>query len=368
MILEICSYDCYGRGVARFENKVYFVKNAQVGEVVEARVVEENKKYNVAEVLKYLKKSDNRIISPCPYYEKCGGCHLGEMKYENTLEFKEELIKSEFKRNGIRDFLYLGIISSSPYYYRNKITLHSDGAHLGLYKEGSHDLVPIDKCLLVDERINQIIPTLPKDKKIMIRVSNIDGDMLTGDEKKKIISAIGNRKFRISSKSFFQVNAEITKKLYDYIYETVESLNSKNVLDLYCGIGTIGIYIHDLVEKVLGIEIVKEAVEDANFNKKLNQLNHISFLCGDVSQYIERIKNQYDLIIVDPPRSGLKMAVIKEVKRLNAKTIIYISCNKATLIRDLKLLEEKYRLQSLKLFDMFPNTYHVECVCVLNKR
>lgn len=368
MILEICSYDCYGRGVARFENKVYFVKNAQVGEVVKVKIVEENKKYNVAEVLKYLKKSDYRIKSPCPYYERCGGCHLGEMRYEKTLEFKEELIKSEFERNGIRDFSYLGIISGSPYYYRNKITLHSDGVRLGLYKEGSHDLVPIDKCLLVDEHINQIITTLPKDREVMVRISNISEDMLIGDEKKKIISAIGNRKYRISSSSFFQVNAEITKKLYDYIYEVVESLNSKNVLDLYCGIGTIGIYIHDLVEKVLGVEIVKEAVADANFNKKLNRLDHISFLCGDVSQYIERIKYQYDLIIVDPPRSGLKKLVVEEIKRLNAKTIIYISCNKATLIRDLKLLEERYRLQSLKLFDMFPNTYHVECVCVLNRR
>ncbi len=114
--------------------------------------------------------------------------------------------------------------------------------------------------------------------------------------------------------------------------------------------------------------MIEAAVEDAYFNKKLNQTENISFLCGDVSKYIEQLKNKYDLIIVDPPRGGLKKKVIKEIQRMNSKTIIYISCNRMTLVRDLKLLEIQYKMESIKLFDMFPNTYHVECVCVLNRR
>lgn len=368
MIVKIDSLDSYGRGVTRIQNKVCFVKNAQVGEVVDIRIIEDRKKYSVAEVINYLEKSKDRIKSLCPYYKDCGGCHLGEMKYEKTLQYKENIVRSELKKNKIEGFSYLGIVGGSPYHYRNKVTLHSDGKRLGFYKEASHELVPIKKCLLIDERINQILSTLPSKEDIMIRVSNQNDEMLIGNTNQTIVSTIGSKEYRISSQSFFQVNGEMTEKLYDYIYETVKSLNAKHVLDLYCGIGTIGIYIHDLVESVLGIEVVEKAIEDAKFNQRRNHVNNISFLCGDVKEYIDQLGNQYDLVIVDPPRSGLKQKVISELQKMDPKTIIYVSCNKTTLIRDIKLLEKKYKMESIKLFDMFPNTYHVECVCVLNRR
>lgn len=368
MVVKIDFFDHYGRGVARIDGKICFVKGAQKGEVVAIRIVEEKKHYLIAEVISYIEKSPTRILPQCPYYYQCGGCHLGEMTYEDTLKFKEESVLEELKRNHIDHFSYLGIVAGTINHYRNKITLHSDGNNLGFYKEGSHDLVVIDTCLLVDDRINKIIPLLPKNKEIMIRVSNENDEMLIGDCKKMIISSIGTKRYRISPKSFFQVNSEVTKKLYDYIYEIVERIKPSNVLDLYCGIGTIGIYIHELVEKVLGIEIVSDAILDANYNKELNHASNVSFLCGDVSNYIKTLAGQYDLIIVDPPRSGLSKKTLEEILRIDAQTIIYISCNKLTLIRDLKLLKEQYNMDSICLFDMFPNTYHVECVCVMNRQ
>lgn len=368
MVVKIDSYDCYGRGVSRIDHKVCFVKGALVGEVVEIKIVEEKKSFLVAVVTRVLEKSLDRIEPLCPYYEKCGGCHFGMMSYSASLRAKENTILSLFRKNGFSHFSYLGIVPGQNYHYRNKIVLHSDGSSLGLYQEGSHDLVPIDACLLADARINQVIPTLSKDKDVMIRVSNVDDAMLVGESKDVIISAIGSKKYRISAQSFFQVNSEMCEKLYHYIYEIVKMSSATTVLDLYCGIGTIGIYIHDLVREVLGIEIVKEAVRDAKYNQKLNHVSNISFLCGDVSKYASRLEKKYDFVIVDPPRAGLKEKVIEELIRIDAQTILYVSCNPATLIRDLKRFSDFYSLDSMKLFDMFPNTYHVECVCVLKKR
>lgn len=368
MVVKINSFDFFGRGVTRVENKVCFVKGAQEGETVEIEIIEDHSSYLIARVTKYLETSPNRILPICPYYEKCGGCHLAEMTYGATLRMKEKNVLEQLKRNGFSSFSYFGIVDGTPYHYRNKLTLHSDGKRLGLYQEGTHQVVSIDRCLLVDDRINRIIPTLPREKEVMIRVSNENDDMLIGKSKDTIISSIGSYQYRISSSSFFQVNHEMCEKLYDYIYDTVKEIGVKKPLDLYCGVGTIGIYIHDLVTEVLGIEVLKEAVIDAKFNQELNQASNVSFLCGDVSSYISKLEQQYDFVIVDPPRGGLSKKVILELFRISPTTILYVSCNPATLIRDLKRLEVEYSLSSIKLFDMFPNTYHVECVCVLNRR
>jgi len=368
MVVEIESYDHYGRGVCHIDSKVCFVKGALAFETVEIEIEKEERRFFIAKVIKVIQKSPDRIEPQCPYYDACGGCHLGLMTYEAQLRFKEENMKEEMKRAFSKEISFLGIVGGSPFYYRNKVVLHSKDGQLGFYKEESHELVPVKECLLVDQRINQMISSLNKDEECMIRVSNCSCDFLLNDSFPAITSKIGSYQFQISPRSFFQVNSEVTEKLYDYLYSVVKEKKARHVLDLYCGIGTIGIYIHSLVEHVLGIEIVPEAIQNANFNKKLNQAENVSFLCGDVGCYIDQLKNQYDLIIVDPPRSGLSKKVIFEIERIAPKTILYVSCNRITLIRDLKLLEEFYEIETIRLFDMFPNTYHVECVCVLNRR
>ena len=231
MIVKINALDDNRRGITRINNKVCFVKGVQMGEIVEINIVEEHKNYDIAEVVEYKKTSKERITPKCPYYKECGGCDLGDMTYESSLKWKEENIKEKLARNHFTSFKYLGITASSPYYYRNKITLHSNKKELGFYKRESHELIKIDHCMLVDKRINKIIKTLKKTDDVMIRVSNISDDMLIGNEKKTIISSIGSKKYRISPKSFFQVNSEITKKLYDYIYEIVKEKKAQNVLD-----------------------------------------------------------------------------------------------------------------------------------------
>lgn len=139
-----------------------------------------------------------------------------------------------------------------------------------------------------------------------------------------------------------------------------------NVLDLYCGTGSISLYISSHCNSVLGIEINKDAIEDANINTKINNINNVDFICGDVSKVLKMGK--YDVVIVDPPRSGLDKHTKKVLKEINVKRIVYVSCNPITMVRDIKDMSERYNFENITLVDMFPQTHHVECVSVLHRK
>ena len=170
----------------------------------------------------------------------------------------------------------------------------------------------------------------------------------------------------ISPDSFFQVNTLQAEKLYSKVKEYLG--NSNNVLDLYCGTGTIGIYVSDITQSVLGIEINKYAVKDANENKKINNINNIEFICGDSEKVPYKINRKFDSVIVDPPRSGLGEKVVQQLLKINPKKIVYVSCDPITLARDINYLSSNYELVNISLVDMFPNTHHIECVTLLEKK
>lgn len=393
--MQIEKLDYYGRGIIKINDKVTFISNALPLEDVDIEIIKESKKYNEAKVIKYLKKSKDRVEVKCKYYNICGGCNISHLKEKLQEEFKENKIKELSRFIDIKD--YNKIEYSNFYNYRNKIVIHIDKDKLGLYKNKSNELVEIDECLLVNNKINDVIKVLKEViknelnlKSATIKLGNITNEVMlilkgkiknynkllnnvdvliinnkVVTKKDYIISIIGDKKYKISKDSFFQVNPYITEKIYNEVRYNIEKINSKNVLDLYCGTGTIGIYISDLVDKVIGIEVVGAAIEDAKYNKKINNVDNIIFKLGKVEDKIKEININIDTIIVDPPRSGLHRKVIKVINKIKPKNIIYISCNPNTLVRDLQLLEKNYKVEYLKPYDMFPNTYHVECVCVL---
>lgn len=185
-----------------------------------------------------------------------------------------------------------------------------------------------------------------------------------------IYDILGDYKFKISPLSFYQVNPIQTEILYKTAIDSVDIKNGNNIaLDLYCGIGTIGIFASKIFKKVYGIEIIEQAIEDAKENAKINNVKNIEFYAGDVEktlpQVLEKIENKPNVIFVDPPRKGLDNKTKEILKELQPQQIIYISCNPATLARDLKDLEEKYGIKKIQPVDMFPYTTHVECVAVL---
>ena len=393
--------DDFGRGIAHINNKVIFVKNALPEEEVEIKIINDKNSFSVSEVTNYLKLSKDRIKSKCPYFEVCGGCNLLHLNYENTLTFKQNKIKELLKKNKINYDKEIEIIKNdNPFYYRNKISLKIENGKLGYYEENTHKLIEIKECITTKHSINEVIKNYKllnlDNAKLTIRSNNNDEILLIIESKKKeynielaklkekiklvgiiyndrtiygenfFYERINNKLFKVSYNSFFQVNENITSKLFDLI--NINTDKDSTVLDLYSGVGTLGIVASTKVKEVYSMEIVKNAVLNGITNAKLNKRDNIKFMLGDVSKLISKVDLSFDTLIIDPPRKGLDKKTREFILKKIPKKIIYISCEPNTLIRDLKELESIYEISDFKIMDMFSNTYHVESFVVLIKK
>ena len=393
MEVKIEKLDNFGRGITYLNNKICFVENAYPEEIVEIEIVKENKKIIEAKTIKVITKSNNRVESKCPYSNICGGCNFSNLKYEEELIYKTEKVKDLISKytgltNIVEDTNYI-----NEYNYRNKIILHGKNNKLGLYEENTNNIVEINECLLVNNKINEIIKILKEEnisiEEALIKTSNDEKEVLVSikgkinnidklkdkctvliinDELKttnsSIITNIGKYKFYESEKSFFQINKDLTEKLYDEALKIVEKVKPNKLLDLYCGTGTIGIYVSEFSNEIIGIDYNKSNIEDANKNKELNNLNNISFICDKVENQIDNFKD-IDMIIVDPPRKGLDQKTKEYLNTIKAKHLVYISCDLITFSRDINDLLKNYEVEYIKPFNMFPKTYHVENVAYL---
>lgn len=397
METKIQKLDDYGRGIAFVNEKITFLSNALENEFVEYQITKQKKKYQEAEVSKILEKNIHRVEVTCPYYLTCGGCHVLHMNISHENEFKKEKVKNILKKFAGIEIEKLEIFTGKEECYRNKITLTVQDGKLGLLATKSNQLVEISHCNLANKQINEVMKKIrefikeeQKISKIMIRTGKTKEVMIsiTGKvekvekwkeicdsliinnqpiTKEYITSSILDKEFMIRNSSFFQVNDEVVELLYQEVLNIIKKIHSQNVLDLYCGVGTIGICIANEVKEVLGIEVVKEAVIDANENKKRNHIKNIAFKNGKVEDLIGTLPNIFDTVIVDPPRSGLDQRTKESIIKMSPQNIIYVSCDPVTLSRDLKDLNTHYELQEIKLFNMFPRTYHVESMCLLRK-
>jgi len=395
--MEVLDINHQGYGIIRIDNRVVFVKNVIPGDVVDIEIIKNYKNYSLGEVVNYVEQSSEHNDVKCKYYDLCGGCQISHIKPKSQLGFKRDKIVNIFKKY-LKFDIKPEIISVNKYCYRNKVVFHVEDNEIGFYEEGTNNLIPINKCLLLDDRINELIELFYKldltyVEKIMVRTTskevmvvfygyidkvdvlkdkvdsiiliNIKEKLLYG--KSYIKEEINGLKFIISYDSFFQVNTEAMIKLYDKVVEYADLTKDDSVLDLYCGTGTIGIYLSKYCKDVLGIEIVDNAIKDANINKELNNIENISFVCGDVGRLINNDYKQ-DVLIVDPPRSGLDKKTRKVILDNEYKRIVYVSCDPMTLVRDLSELSVKYDIKKVCLVDMFPQTYHVESVVLLEHK
>lgn len=222
---------------------------------------------------------------------------------------------------------------------------------------------------------NNIIDKFPQVKTVVKSINMKNTNVIMGQKNFSIVGRgyitdrLGDFVFKISPMSFYQVNPVQAEALYNIAIEKANITKDDVVCDLYCGIGTIGIFASKFAKKVYGIEIVSQAIEDARVNANLNKINNIEFICGDVEEafdeLIKKEKVKPDVIIVDPPRRGLDVKTIGNIMKLKTSRVVYISCNPATMVRDLKLMEELYEVVEVQPVDMFPFTSHVECCAVL---
>jgi len=408
-----------GFGIGREEGKVYFVPYVLPDEEVVVSPIKEKKEYIEAKLKEIIEENPDRTKPECEYFGLCGGCDYLHIKYQAQLKYKKAILQEIFQRIAKIDIEIDNIIpSENQYFYRNKTQLKVDtkSAKIGFYKKNSNEVVEIDKCLLVSEEINPVItnlkkvipllPVLPKEihifsnqKEILLKFiykKEPRKIILTKDRVKKFISPlvvgfgdyvekdgkieklrfvgqdylifdIEGFKYKASVDSFFQVNKFQIKNLINIV---LKHIDYDKLADLYCGVGLFTIPASKICKEAIGVEISYQAIKDANFNKKLNNLKNVKFYPSSTEKALQIIKDfSPDIVIIDPPRAGLTKEVINQVVNIsNLKKIIYVSCDPATLARDVKLfIENGFKIKETNLIDMFPNTYHIESIIILER-
>lgn len=406
---EVLFLENEGAGVCKVKGITVFVPKTLVGEKIRFRITEIKKNYARGKLIEIISPSPDRTESLCPYYEECGGCDLRHQSDNKNLEFKRQKVQTAVSKIGKINIKVEEIIPSfKNENYRNKASFKVEENRIGFYGSGTYQLVDIDYCRLLEEEINNALSVIRKYlkenkndiKEVTIKHGNAMNELLidiysTNKEDEKIknylvlnlvnlktlvfngkivygngyISQISNGlMFNCSADSFFQVNGVTAEKLYETAIKEAKLSKNDVVLDLYSGTGTISSIVSSYVKKVIGIEIVEDAVLDANCNIRINNISNVKFICGDAAKEISKIKKQIDVIFVDPPRKGINRDAIAIMKKLSPKKIIYISCNPVTMARDLSYLSNMYDVKKIIPVDMFPKTNHVECVCVLERK
>ena len=451
-----------GAGIGKTDGYTWFIKDALIGDVIQASVMKMKKNYGFARLVKILEPAPGRVEARCPVARACGGCQLQELDYREQLRFKERKVYNHLKRIGGMDRLFLpedrekaaGVPNAvvmepiigmeDPWRYRNKaqypVGLGKDGQPAaGFYAGRTHSLIPAPglDCLLgcqENKELLKIILDFMKEYKIppydeaahqglvrhvLLRKGFSSGGLMVclvinGEELPHggelaerlraagvssvsysvnmertnvimgtrivnlygpgyITDTIGDIEYRISPLSFYQVNPVQTEKLYGTALEFADLSGGETVWDLYCGIGTISSFLAKKAGKVYGVEIIPQAIEDARENARRNGIENVEFFVGKAEEVLpeqyERNHVRADVIVVDPPRKGCDPVCLETILKMAPERVVYVSCDSATLARDVKFLEENgYRATRVRPVDMFPMGGHVETCVLLQRR
>lgn len=441
--VEITDLGVNGEGIGRIDNYIVFVANALPGEIVKVLVVKTKKSYGYGKLLEIIKPSPYRVEPVCPVANRCGGCNLQHLAYEQQLVLKRQKVKNSLERIGeLKDIDVLPTVGmDNPYYYRNKaqypVGADENGIAVGFYAVGSHRIISSDACFIgnkENERVlkilkkfikqyniqpyneqthsgalrhimirqgvktnelmvclvindtefklkNQLVDALMEIdnlKSLVINYNNKKTNVILGDKCETVYGQayisdyIGKLKFNISPLSFFQVNPVQTEKLYNIALDFANLTSNDVVIDAYCGAGTISLFLAQKAKMVYGVEIVEPAVENAKENAKINNASNVEFFTGKSEEIVpwlcEEKNVQPDIMVVDPPRKGCDKSLLDLILKILPEKVVYVSCDCATLARDLNILKNLYEIKKIQPVDMFPHTYHVETVCLLSKK
>ena len=452
--VEIEDIGVDGEGIGKADGYTLFIKDAIIGDVVEAKVMKLKKSYGYARLMEVKRPSAHRVAPRCPFARKCGGCQIQEMAYPEQLAFKDRKVRGNLERIGgfskelIDRIMEPPVGMEVPFEYRNKAqfpfgTDKEGNPITGFYAGRTHDIVANTDCALgvpVNREILETILAFMKEykvraydektgdglirhslirfgfasKEIMVclvingreiphgealveRLAKIPGmtsisvsenrnrsNVIKGDSYRTlwgrpyITDSIGGIEYRISPLSFYQVNPVQTERLYGQALEYAGLKGDETVWDLYCGIGTISLFLAQKAAKVYGVEIVPQAIEDAKENARINGIENARFFVGKAEEVLPEYYDNYerehgerataDVIVVDPPRKGCDSELLDTIVKMGPEKVVYVSCDSATLARDLRVLcGAGYELKRGRAFDQFPMSGHVECVVLLSK-
>jgi len=356
--VTVTGYASGGEGVARpGDGSATFIRNAARGDVLEIEMIHKRKRSARGRIVKIIKASPYRIEPDCPYYPECGGCDFRHLTYEEELAAKLLRVNDALRRIGgqssrVGDILHTGQING----YRNKAVLHSDGVSIGFYKPRSRDIVAVGRCLLLKDDLNDAFASLQPRGDITLRSGRNGMGRPLEEELDGLV-------FRIES--FFQVNTGAALLLYRKVREYADLSGGETLVDMYCGVGAMTLFAGRDAGYALGIENDRAAVGAARINAGLNGMGHIEFIRADAAEWDADIIKT-GCVIVDPPRNGLSAGAVRKLLGLSAGRIVYVSCDPATLARDLRAIEG-YALKDACAVDMFPRTANVEICCLLVK-
>ncbi len=346
-----------GKGVGREQGKAIFVPYTIEGEIVSAEIVREKKQFAEAELIEAKERSPDRVEPQCPYFGRCGGCAYQHISYEHQLAIKWRQVRNALQRIGkLKDVAMRPIIPSPKQYaYRNRITVHAQEGAIGFFRRDSHQLIDIEHCPISTDEVNRALTELRAQSYVR------DGHYTL--------------RASASSRVFSQTNDEVANALRDLVVNLVPP-NQELLIDAYCGAGFFAKALLDKFERLIGIDWDKFAIAAAKENATAKEM----YIAGDVEVELtrsdgfiavggdtQRLGSRHSLtLIVDPPATGLSPAVRNAILDLAPTTLIYVSCNPATLARDLKELHQKFIVESVTPLDMFPQTAEIEVAAHLH--
>jgi len=353
-------------GIGHYEGRAVFVKGAFPGEIVNVEITEDKGRIIKGRVEGYKEPL-------------CSGAPLINMSYESQLAWKKKHVEDTLKRLGkIENPKVNDVVGMEhPYNYRNKGEFNvgdtrplcctacmncpiQDKLALDIVKEFKENPV---------KNAERLIVRTTREGKVLSYTIQANGYPLIYKGRNLIEDHIGNLKIEVDAASFYQVNPIQCEKLYSIVKSYIDDGDS--ILDLYCGAGTIGLYCADKASRVIGVEVVKPAVIQANRNAVINGNVTATFICGKAEEVIDtKLQGvKADVVIVDPPRAGCKESLLRAISRINPERVVYVSCDPATLSRDLKILNEcGYEMVEVTPVDMFPHTVHIENVVYLHRK
>ncbi len=392
-----------GDAVGRHQGKVVFVPFGIPGESVHVAITRDRKRFAHGRLLEVLSPSPQRVNPPCPYFGTCGGCNWQHVVYETQLEYKRSIVKAQLQRiAGVSDTTVKATIGmSDPWRYRNHVQCSvSDDGQLGFMASASHGVVPIEKCLLMHPLLEEMYEALDVEmtglSRLTLRAGIETGDqMLVFEMDAELlpeleveipvscialwpdgtaITLIGNghieerlagHTFRVSASSFFQVNTHQTEQLISLVSAYLSPSPGDVLIDTYCGVGAFGVALAAQVAQVIGIESHAASIADAKANAA--EYANMTFIEGPTETVLPTLGGfTAPLVLLDPPRTGLASEALSAVVNMAPARIVYVSCDPATLARDVgKFVASGYDLHVVQPIDMFPQTYHIECVALL---
>ena len=416
IVVDALAYGPYGIG--RLDGKAVMIPDTAPGDKIVARLVESKERYAVGELLRIIAPSPLRQTPPCPYAGRCGGCSWQHLRYEAQLKAKQQSVADALRRIGkLDDFELKPIIAArDPFHYRRRIRLQAGAVSgLGFFAAGSHSVVEIDSCLIADERVNAALAALrlwlgelnrameylelvagdePNELVVVAQPAesfqssdesgcerligannSINGLIVLARAGRKIygrtlitVKLQNDLTLQVDADVFTQVNADGNRQMIEQLLAAGDFHRQDRILELYCGAGNFTLPLAQRVGEVTAVEGYRAAIASGEINAQRYRMENIRWHCAGVPQAVARLKRQrqsYNKIVLDPPRTGAK-GIEADLAALGAEMILYVSCNPATLARDLaNLAKQGYKLHSVQPMDFFPHTFHVESLAVM---